>query len=271
MRERQERQRGPGQRAPEQRSFGADARGQRDRQRGPREAGLWSAPEKHTFLFDVTVAAQSSAARNYFEYVHWHIAFFFSHPYHIHLPCGAGSTYQQLELRAFGCRLIGPAPSSKVSYERPLQPSVRQCGDDPRELAHPRRNGGLPSGVLLLHRLLPFTHARSPPSHPRSLRTDAHSGDVKRMGGCSRGIGPRWWKPTFCAWMANSSASTCSTERLEMLAVWPKFVPYPPSSAVSPPITAGGAGGVASRVPSIWRAAASASPKSQPWHTDCAE
>ena len=39
----------PGQRAPEQRSCGADARGQQDRKRGPREAGAWSAPEKRTF------------------------------------------------------------------------------------------------------------------------------------------------------------------------------------------------------------------------------
>jgi len=49
VRKRQERQRGPVQRAPEQRCCGTDARGQRDRQRGPREAGAWSAPEKRTF------------------------------------------------------------------------------------------------------------------------------------------------------------------------------------------------------------------------------
>jgi len=48
VRKRQERQRGTVQRAPEQRSCGADARGQQDRQRGPREAGAWSAPEKRT-------------------------------------------------------------------------------------------------------------------------------------------------------------------------------------------------------------------------------
>jgi len=39
----------PGQRAPEQTSCGADARGQRDRQRGPREAEACTAPKERSF------------------------------------------------------------------------------------------------------------------------------------------------------------------------------------------------------------------------------